>query len=610
MSDSDIVKRMEVGAHAIAALLPEVAGATNFSPAAEGTMRAIAHTLNQILAKRLKVHFTWWSDQSSAADPDTLIQCLIRTSPNTVHELYQLGVTSLRCRMVLSAGRDDEVALPDPYVDIALHDVTKPGGGGVLKRVHNTHRDPDIGPQNFRQVEVDLHPPDAADRTYRLEVSARNLCQIVSFSLYEVPRSALDQGAGDVFVATDGFHLGGRIYDEDVRQVWELLRFAYDRKGSVFIAWSAMNSARAAVVAATLTNLWDASTAYSADSYGFYTWPLYQGTLAAPTFGIVLWAILEIEPAGSSQFLGALQWVDSAGVIGTLDVQHYDPVPSVPYVVTVALQTRWYSDPAADATRKVDILGLNAAATSMKVHACGMFAQEQTDPRAFGGLTVWLAADHITGLADGDPVATWPDSSGNGNDALQAAAGLRPLFKTNQICGRPAVRFDGVDDFMAIVESATYKTASVTVFVVARLTGTNAHNIAIGYPHDVTHTSPFFRWALDFQANPDVALIVASDVELATADFTTFNLWRVWTYVTQQRFLLRDGHTVEYVPLGGPTITYPNAVGLYIGGDVAGGQNFAGDIAEILVYGALNAPDRDRIEEMLSQKYGLQRGQL
>ena len=42
------------------------------------------------------------------------------------------------------------------------------------------------------------------------------------------------------------------------------------------------------------------------------------------------------------------------------------------------------------------------------------------------GLALWLKADAITGLADGDPVASWADSSGNSHTATQATSGSRP----------------------------------------------------------------------------------------------------------------------------------------------------------------------------------------
>jgi hypothetical protein len=46
-------------------------------------------------------------------------------------------------------------------------------------------------------------------------------------------------------------------------------------------------------------------------------------------------------------------------------------------------------------------------------------------------------------LSDGDPVTTWPDETGNGNDLT---AGTAPVYKTNVIDGQPAVRFDSTNN--------------------------------------------------------------------------------------------------------------------------------------------------------------------
>jgi hypothetical protein len=69
-------------------------------------------------------------------------------------------------------------------------------------------------------------------------------------------------------------------------------------------------------------------------------------------------------------------------------------------------------------------------------------------PTDLDNLALWLVAGRITGLNNGDPVATWPDISGNGRNAIQAAAGQRPLYMTGIANGLPVVRFDGVDDTM------------------------------------------------------------------------------------------------------------------------------------------------------------------
>jgi hypothetical protein len=63
-----------------------------------------------------------------------------------------------------------------------------------------------------------------------------------------------------------------------------------------------------------------------------------------------------------------------------------------------------------------------------------------------GAAGIWRAKD-LAGLADGDPISTWPDTSGNGKD-LTGSGTARPTYKTNIYNGWPVVRFDGTDDLL------------------------------------------------------------------------------------------------------------------------------------------------------------------
>ena len=59
-----------------------------------------------------------------------------------------------------------------------------------------------------------------------------------------------------------------------------------------------------------------------------------------------------------------------------------------------------------------------------------------------GNLAGWYKADAITGLSDGDAVASWVDSSGNSNTLTQSTSGAKPSYETNEVNSLPIVRFD------------------------------------------------------------------------------------------------------------------------------------------------------------------------
>ena len=68
-------------------------------------------------------------------------------------------------------------------------------------------------------------------------------------------------------------------------------------------------------------------------------------------------------------------------------------------------------------------------------------------PTDLPGLFGWWAADLITGLSDGNVVATWDDASNHNNDLAQSVEAEKPTYQTNEInTTLPIVRFEGTDD--------------------------------------------------------------------------------------------------------------------------------------------------------------------
>lgn len=86
-------------------------------------------------------------------------------------------------------------------------------------------------------------------------------------------------------------------------------------------------------------------------------------------------------------------------------------------------------------------------------------------------LKLWLKADAgVTAGADGS-VTQWSDQSGNANDALMGDLGdtTTPVLVPSAINGNPAVRFDGVDDYLSVASSDSIAIAGdLTSFFVVR----------------------------------------------------------------------------------------------------------------------------------------------
>lgn len=228
-------------------------------------------------------------------------------------------------------------------------------------------------------------------------------------------------------------------------------------------------------------------------------------------------------------------------------------------------------------------------------------------PSDIASLQQWFKADAITGLSDGDPVATWEDSSTNNRDATQSTAGNRPLYKTGIVNSLPVVRFDGSNDYLITSGVAGFLSglSAAEVFLVVKvnadpaaadgsaglwaMTG-SADNTAFPYTDGNVYDG-FGSSVRKSTGNPTLSLA------------STFRLYNVvsisgeWTsYV--------DG--TQHFTTGTNTVSFGAGDG-YLGTSVAlGSIVLAGDIAEFFLFNAkLSTADRQAMNAYIATKYGL-----
>lgn len=217
-------------------------------------------------------------------------------------------------------------------------------------------------------------------------------------------------------------------------------------------------------------------------------------------------------------------------------------------------------------------------------------------PASIPGLLLWLDANQITGLNDGDAVATWTDASGNGYNATQGSASARPIYKTGILNSRPVVRWDGVDDRLTNATFAVNQPC--TWFAVVRTTGGDAA----------------FRFVLDAAAGTVRQAIFYS---VAPTKWTSFagslvdesgttggSVWRSIQTVF-------DGASSSLIVAGVTTSGNPGSSALsggYVLGRVVNetGFQFGGDIAEIGCYNSvISGANLSALQSYLNAKYGL-----
>jgi len=221
----------------------------------------------------------------------------------------------------------------------------------------------------------------------------------------------------------------------------------------------------------------------------------------------------------------------------------------------------------------------------------------------------WWSADDITGLADGDPIALWNDSSGNGYNATQGIAARRPTYLTNQVNGHPCARFD--DDYMDVPAGFNNFTGGLTIFIVTR-----------------SHTKVGAEGWFDVGnggANNDIVLLRSNtedlryrvydagvQTELEGTDVIEEDVWELYEIVQaggvggapSNADMYKDG---LFVTNG--AVDVPNNVARnnnYLGRQQGGPKNLRGDIAELIIYDYdLTDAQRLDVEQYLSTKYDL-----
>lgn len=246
------------------------------------------------------------------------------------------------------------------------------------------------------------------------------------------------------------------------------------------------------------------------------------------------------------------------------------------------------------------------------------FASDVSPGGPAPGMLLWLRAEDCSAVGSGNQITTWADQSGNGYNATGQGA-TKPTYQSNVLNGWPTVRFNGTSAYFTIADNAGYKVTKIHLFIVFKSSTTT--RAIIQYPQIAgSNTSPYMRWGVFDLGYIDTRVNgVACDL---TGLFSSFALWEFAfhdnvpkttdtasaTVINPCRGYFKNGAVYAYASNGASQdVTYPNAVGIYIGANGAGGELLNGDIAEIILYQGqtLTAAQRLRTNTYLKKKYGL-----
>jgi hypothetical protein len=223
-------------------------------------------------------------------------------------------------------------------------------------------------------------------------------------------------------------------------------------------------------------------------------------------------------------------------------------------------------------------------------------------------LALWLKADAISGVSDGGALGTWNDSSAN---ALDAVAGVAPIYHSNGVNGLPVVSFNGTTQYLSIPYSSNALTSTFA-------TGGEYAAFIVFKNTDFSVARPLI--AADEIFNPDfyIRLNAAATVQVYGGGSDAYSTATTSTLsnASIQLFEVVDSklNGIQYFINGSAAGTsshlyYPSGktqTHLDIGRWIGSLNFFQGDIAEILIYKtALTTNDRQAVEEYLRTKYAL-----
>jgi len=235
-------------------------------------------------------------------------------------------------------------------------------------------------------------------------------------------------------------------------------------------------------------------------------------------------------------------------------------------------------------------------------------------------LKVWYETTLSTSFVssevkDGGAISTWYDSSGNNpinpTTLTQSTSGYQPLYSATAINNLPAIKFDGIDDFLSNA-ALNFPYNNYSVFVVF-IPVTNAATTAIV--------------SISIGSNSGMELQTLTSQKIRTLHrfpYGTSGNDDMFTSAVSQ-YLLKKSYIASYVRnatgnssivrLNGTSImtndpARPNFDGsvlsLFIGSRYGTTAFFDGYISEIIIYSrALNTQERQDVERYLGQKWGI-----
>jgi hypothetical protein len=219
------------------------------------------------------------------------------------------------------------------------------------------------------------------------------------------------------------------------------------------------------------------------------------------------------------------------------------------------------------------------------------------EPTEIANLKLWLNGTvGVTTNASGQ-ISTWADQSGNGCDAVQSSANLKPLLSTNVINSLPVVSFYTTNDFTFSTSPFVSATQAEMMIVLKARADVPAGHRALGY-FGIGHTYyPLSGGNIQESFGSTTSTRNLGEPAQALDQFHIYDVLsasNVWA--------ARLNGLLQYQATDNE-VTFPSAPRL---GSANGSSRWDGDIAEVLIYSRpLTTQERGALGNYLAGKYAL-----
>jgi hypothetical protein len=242
------------------------------------------------------------------------------------------------------------------------------------------------------------------------------------------------------------------------------------------------------------------------------------------------------------------------------------------------------------------------------------------------GLVMWLDANQGTQLTSSQRVTAWDDLSSYGQQVSQAQNAQRPSWSATALNGQPAVLFDGQNDLLEVANDQSINTAgpyTEKTLAIAFQTGGDVLTRQLLYEEGANvrglnlYIDDGYLYVNAWNFNDDDngmttpwgQTFVATPVQNSQAYVATLT----YDYAEDRLDLQLNQNSIEVTAGVGKLFAHSGAIGigainnttvLHDGSTINSGMNFAGHIAELLLYNeALSGARRQNLQSYLMDRY-------